>query len=126
MRARAGATDHGSAGLLAVWVAVLVLMAGSSATVWGAALAARHRAARTADLAALAAAAAAVRGTADPCTAAGRVTETVRADLATCAVLADGSVLVVVALRWRPGGSGPWGALRLPPARARARAGVPS
>ena len=111
MRARAGPTDRGSAGGLAVWVAVLVLMAGSSATVWGAALAA---------------AAAAVRGTADPCTAAVRVTETVRADLATCAVLADGSVLVVVALRWWPGGSGPWGALRLPPARARARAGVPS
>lgn len=115
------AADGGSAGLFTVWVAAVVVAAAVAAVVWGAALVARHRAGRTADLAALAAAAGAQSGLPDPCRAARRVAESVHAGLESCAVLADRSVLVVV--RLPPAAPGPWG-LVLPPARARARAGA--
>ena len=112
--------DRGSVGLLAVWVALVVLAATTAALVWGAALVARHRAERTADLAALAAAGEAARVVAEPCRAAVRVAQGVGAGVAACDVLPDRSVLVVVELaipRVVPG-------LDLPPARARARAGA--
>ena len=112
--------DRGSAGLLAVWVAFVVLAATTAALVWGAALVARHRAERTADLAALAAAGEAARAVAQPCRAAVRVAEGVGAGVAACDVLPDRSVLVVVEHaipRVLPG-------LDMPPARARARAGA--
>ena len=113
-------TDRGSAGLLAVWVAFVVLAATMAALVWGAALVTRHRAERTADLAALAAAGEAVTAVAQPCQAAARVAQGVGAVVAACDVLPDRSVLVVVELaipRVVPG-------LDMPPARARARAGA--
>jgi len=112
--------DGGSAGLLAVWVAFVVLAATTAALVWGAALVARHRAERTADLAALAAARDAATVAAPPCRAAVRVAQGVGAAVAACEVLPDRSVLVVVELavaRVLPG-------LDMPPARARARAGA--
>jgi secretion/DNA translocation related TadE-like protein len=112
--------DGGSAGLLAVWAALVVLTATTAALVWGAALVARHRVERTADLAALAAAGAAVRAAALPCGAAVRVAREAGGVVSVCTVLPDRSVLVVVALavpQVVPG-------LDMPPARARARAGA--
>lgn len=114
-------SEQGSAGLLAVWVAAVVLAATTAAVVWGGAIVARHRAARTADLAALAAAQAAFSAGPMPCAAADRVAGPVGAVVTACRLLSDGSVLVVVELGvpvTLPG-------LDMPPARARARAGVP-
>ena len=116
--------DHGSAGLLAVWVASLVVLATVLAVGWGGVVLARHRAGHVADLAALAAARSAQLGAADPCSAAVEVAAAGGARLESCRELADGSTRVVVAvdgpvagelLRWLDTG----------PARARARAGVP-
>ena len=118
--------QRGSAGLLAVAAAAVVLAATLVALTWGSAVTARHRAARTADLAALAAAQAAADGLPDPCAAASQVAGASRATVASCEVLADGSVLVVVEVPLLPGASA--GGLldpRVPPARGRARAGVP-
>jgi secretion/DNA translocation related TadE-like protein len=121
--------DRGSAGLLAVWAAALVLTVGTAAMVWGTAVAARHRAARTADLAALAAADILVNGGGDPCAAARRVAvaTTPTAGVPTCSVLGD-SVLVVVELPLSGSNAGGGLLARLvadmPPARGRARAGV--
>ncbi|MDQ1599211.1 MAG: hypothetical protein QOD68_685 [Actinomycetota bacterium] len=115
--------DRGSAGLLAVWVAAVVVASAVVAVVWGGVLVARHRAGRTADLAALAAAGGLARGT-EPCPAAARVAAAAGADLTSCAVLPDGSVLVVVEVPALPRLATTWG-LDVPPARARARAGPP-
>lgn len=114
--------EVGSAGLLAVWVAAVVVAAATAAVVWGAALVARHRAGRTADLVALAAAAQVQAGNPDPCGAAGRLAALAGAVVESCRVLPDRSVLVVV--RLHRSAPGPWG-LVVPPARARARAGRP-
>jgi secretion/DNA translocation related TadE-like protein len=97
--------------------------------VWGTAVAARHRAARTADLAALAAADTLVNGGGDPCAAARRVAvaTTPAAEVPTCSILGD-SVLVVVELPLAGSSVGAGLLARLvadmPPARGRARAGV--
>jgi len=120
--------DRGSAGLLAVAAAAVVLAATVVALTWGSAVTARHRAARTADLAALAAARAAAAGRPDPCAAAGRVAAASRATVASCAVLTDGSVLVVVEVPVLASpATSPRGLLErhLSPARGRARAGAP-
>ena len=119
--------DRGSAGLLAVAAAAVVLAATVVALTWGSAVTARHRAARTADLAALAAARAAADGLPDPCAAANRVTAASRATMAACELLADGSVLVVVEIPVLASTATPGGLLdaHVPPARGRARAGVP-
>lgn len=117
---RSGPAEAGSAGLVMVWVAAVVVAAAIAAVAWGAALVARHRAGRTADLAALAAAAEVQAGAPDPCRAAGRLAATAAAEVESCSVLPDGSVLVVV--RLPPRAPGPWN-LVLPAARARARAG---
>ena len=115
--------DRGSAGLLAVWAAVVVVAVTTTAAAWGAVVVARHRAGRAADAAALAGAAAVVRLAADPCGSAARVATAAGAVLEVCRVLADRSVLVVVAVRTPPGGT--VAGLDVPPARARARAGAP-
>jgi secretion/DNA translocation related TadE-like protein len=118
--------QRGSAGLLAVAAAAVVLAATLVALTWGSAVTARHRAARTADLAALAAAQTAAAGLPDPCAAASQVAGASRATVASCEVLADGSVLVVVEVPLLAGAASgaPLGA-NMSPARGRARAGVP-
>lgn len=116
---RAG--DSGSAGLLALWAALVVLSVAGAGALYGGAVASRHRATAAADLAALAAASSAARGSAQPCDAAGRVAGAQRARLESCHLAGDGSVLVEVTVRV-PGLVGLLGA-RLGPARARARAG---
>jgi secretion/DNA translocation related TadE-like protein len=118
--------QRGSAGLLAVAAAAVVLAATLVALTWGSAVTARHRAARTADLAALAAARAAADGLPDPGAAASQVAGAGKATVASCEVLADGSVLVVVEVPLLAGATSA-GLLhpRVPPARGRARAGVP-
>jgi secretion/DNA translocation related TadE-like protein len=115
------AADRGSA---TVWVAIICLVTWSVATVAlsvGAAVAARHRAVSSADLAALAGARTLADGSSDPCSAAQRVAAATRARLVACDRLPDGSLQVVtevglppILARWS----------NLPPARARARAGV--
>jgi secretion/DNA translocation related TadE-like protein len=117
--------DRGSAGLLAVSAAAVVLAATLVALAWGSAVAARHRAARTADLAALAAAQASADGFVDPCAAAVRVAAATAATVRSCGVLRDGSVLVVVDLPVLAGVPGGRLGLGMTPARGRARAGVP-
>jgi secretion/DNA translocation related TadE-like protein len=119
--------DRGSAGLLAVAAAAVVLAATVVALTWGSAVTARHRAARSADLAALAAAQAAAAGLPDPCAAAGRVAAASRATVTSCDVLADGSVLVVVAVPLLASTATTAGLLdaHVSPARGRARAGAP-
>jgi secretion/DNA translocation related TadE-like protein len=105
-----------------VWVAAVVLGATTAAVVWGGVVVARHRATRTADLAALAAARDAAAGLGQSCSAAVRVAGSAGADVVSCQVLPDGSVLVVVELPVPVAVAG----LDMPPARARARAGASS
>ena len=116
--------ERGSAGVLAVATAAVVLAATLVALTWGSAVIARHRAARTADLAALAAARAVAGGLPDPCAAAGQVAGASRATVVSCDVLADGSVLIVVEVPLVGGApsAGPLD-LHVSPARGRARAG---
>ena len=116
--------DRGSAGLLAVWVAALVVLAAVLAVCWGGVVLARHRAGSLADLAALAAARSAELGSAEPCSAAVEVAAAAGGRLEACEELADGSTGVVVAVEG-PMAGGPLGWLDTEPARARARAGVP-
>lgn len=71
-RRRRGA-EHGSATLLVLGCAVVVLAVGVVGSVLGAAIAVRHRAAAAADLAALAAAREAIFGPTAACTAAARI-----------------------------------------------------
>lgn len=112
--------DHGQAGLWSVWAAALVLAATTAVLTWGAAVETRQRAETVADMAALAAASAQVRGQ-DPCAPAHRVAQAQRGRLVTCAP-AVGAVAVVVEV---PASSTLLRRLDMPPARARARAGVP-
>lgn len=119
-----GTADRGSAGLLAVWAAVLVVLAAVLVVGWAGVLVARHRAGSLADLAALAAARTAALGTTEPCSAATRVAAAGGGRLESCRQLADGSTGVVVSVDG-PLVGGPLGWLQTGPARARARAGVP-
>ena len=104
-----------------LWVAMVVVAAAAAAVVWGNALVARHRAARTADLVALAAAAQVQAGNPQPCQEAGRLAAPAGAEVESCEVLPDRSVLVVV--RLHRSAPGPFGIV-LSAARGRARAGV--
>ena len=115
------AADRGSA---TIWVAIACLVTWSVALFAlsvGGVIAARHRAASAADLAALAGARTLVAGVGDPCAAAQRVAAAARARVVACDVLANGS-LQVVAEAALPRLLARWP--QLPPARARARAGV--
>jgi secretion/DNA translocation related TadE-like protein len=126
--ARTGPREDGSAGLLAVWAAALVVLAAVLVAGWAGVVVARHRAGSVADLAALAAARAVLLGgAADPCLAAGRVTIAGGGRLESCRLLADGSTGVVVAVDG-PAVGGPLGWLRTGPApgAAPARGGPPN
>ena len=115
------AADRGSA---TIWVAIACLVTWSVALFAlsvGGVIAARHRAASAADLAALAGARTLVAGVGDPCAAAQRVAAAAGARVVACDVLANGS-LQVVAEAALPRLLARWP--QLPPARARARAGV--
>jgi secretion/DNA translocation related TadE-like protein len=113
--------DRGQAGLWSVWACMVVLAAVMAVLGWSSALVARQRAENAADLGALAAASAQVRGE-EPCGTADRVARAQGARLVRC-VPEPGAVSLVVEV------VAPSSLLRrldLPPARARARAGVPS
>jgi secretion/DNA translocation related TadE-like protein len=115
------ATDRGSA---TVWVAIACLVTWAVAIFAlsvGGVVAARHRAASAADLAALAGAYRRAAGAGDPCAEAQLVAAATRARLVACDPLADGSLLVVAEVALPRLLTG-WP--HLPPARARARAGV--
>ena len=102
-----------------MWAATVVLAVTVAAVCWGAALTARQRAEAAADFAALAGARAQAQGE-EPCAAADLVAVAQDARLVRC-VLEPRAVSVVVEVRV------PSPALRrldMPPARARARAGV--
>jgi len=112
--------ERGLAGLWTVWATTVVLAVALGALAWSAALVAHHRAETAADLTALAAATAQVRG-GDPCGVAGRVAEAQGGRLVSCEPQPTSvSVLVEVATPSRM-----LRRLDMPPARARARAGVP-
>jgi secretion/DNA translocation related TadE-like protein len=111
--------EHGAAGLLTVWASAAVLAVAVTALAWGGALVARHRAGRAADIAALAGAATLQAG-GDGCTAAARLAGAQGARVTSCEVVAATTVLLEVAVDV-VGPAARWG--RLPPARARARAG---
>ena len=115
------AADRGSA---TIWVAIACLvtwLVALFALSVGGVIAARHRAASAADLAALAGAQTLVAGGGDPCVAAQRVAAAAGARVVACDVLANRS-LQVVAEAALPRLLARWP--QLPPARARARAGV--
>jgi secretion/DNA translocation related TadE-like protein len=113
--------DRGSA---TVWVAIACLVTWAVAIFAlsiGGVIAARHEAASAADLAALAGARTLAAGMSDPCAEAQRVAAGAKARVIACGVLTDGSLQVVVETalprllaRWP----------QLPPAQARARAGI--
>jgi secretion/DNA translocation related TadE-like protein len=106
--------------VLVVAVVGVLLSAALAVLAVGAALVTRQRAEASADLAALAGARALLRG-ADPCGAAGRVARAGPARLVGCRP-AGAAVLEVVVEVPLPGA---FRRLDMPPARARARAGVP-
>jgi secretion/DNA translocation related TadE-like protein len=108
--------DRGSATVLVLALAGLLVLVGLLLTALAAVAVTRHRAASTADLAALAAADLVLEGPDVACSAAARVTVRDRAELSSCHLEGD---VVEVAVALRPGGVlGTFGA-----ARAVARAG---
>jgi secretion/DNA translocation related TadE-like protein len=111
--------DGGAAGLLTVWASAAVLAVSVTALAWGGALVARHRADRAADIAALGGAAALQVG-GDGCTAAAGLAAAQGARVTSCRVIDATTLLLEVAVDV-VGPAARWG--RLPPARARARAG---
>lgn len=111
--------DRGSAGVWTVWAVVLVLSVCLGVLAWAGAVVARQRAENAADLAALAAARSHLGGL-DGCVAAARVAAASGARLVACRPgMSDVTVSVEVPL------AVPLRRLDMPPARARARAGVP-
>jgi secretion/DNA translocation related TadE-like protein len=110
--------DGGAAGLLTVGAAAAVLAVSVTALAWGGVLVARHRADRAADIAALGGAATLQTG-GDACSVAARLAAAQGARVTACRVI-DATVLLEVAVDVA-GPATRWG--RLPPARARARAG---
>ena len=103
-RPRPRVVDRGSAGLLAGWVAAVVVLSAVVASGWAGAVTARHRAGSIADLAALAAARATELGVAAPCAAAAEVAPRgARVELGGTGELVVVEVRVVVPL------PGPWG-----------------
>jgi len=119
-RARRGLRrDLGAGTVLLVAVVAVVLSAATVALGLAAALVTRQRAEAAADLAALAGAQALVRG-GDACGTARRVAAAGRARVVVCEPVGT-TVHLVVEVRL----PGVLGRLDMPPARARARAGVP-
>ncbi|MCY7373348.1 MAG: hypothetical protein LH461_06585 [Spirochaetaceae bacterium] len=112
--------DRGQGALWSLWAATVVLAVTVAVVSWAAALGARQRAEGAADLAALAGAGAQVRGE-NPCAAADLVARAHEARLVRC-VPEPAAVIVVVEVRVP---SATLRRLDVPPARARARAGVP-
>jgi secretion/DNA translocation related TadE-like protein len=116
---RGSGGDPGAGSVLLVAAVAVVLSGATCAMALAGALVSRQRAEAAADLAALAGAQALVRG-GDACGTAGRVAAAGRARLVVCQPVGSTVHLVVeVAL------PGILGRLDMPPARARARAGVP-
>jgi secretion/DNA translocation related TadE-like protein len=112
------ASGRGSATVWLLCCCGVVSLTGGAGVVLGAGLVARHRAEAAADLSALAGAALVLDGRAgDACDQAARVARAQGSRLLSCRVSAA-SVTVVAAT------TVPDGLLRLPPARARARAGA--
>ena len=108
--------ERGSATLLAVGVALLLLGAGLVGALWAAVSLGSHRAASAADLAALSAAQAVQSGDLDPCTSARRIAVGQQVELRGCVVEGETvSVVVVVRLQL--------GAVGSPAITAQARAG---
>jgi len=108
--------ERGSASLLAVGVALLLLGGGLVGALWAAVSLGSHRATSAADLAALSAAQAVQSGALDPCTSARRIALDQQVELRECAV--EGEIVsVAVAVRLD------LGAIGSPIATARARAG---
>ena len=113
--------QRGSAGVLAVLGCAVVVAATVGVLGWGSALESRQRAEAAADSAALAAAQASLAG-GDGCAAAHRVARAMAATVQECTVDPSSVAAVTVTVGLRLG----WlRALDMPPARARARAGVP-
>lgn len=119
--ARSGAPrDAGSAGLETLWAVAVVFAATLVGLTWAGAVSARQRAESAADLAALAGAQVVSRH-GDACLAAATVATASAARLTHCVPEEDGSVRVVVEVRWAARWATTFG---MPPARARARAGA--
>ncbi|HET6296825.1 MAG TPA: Rv3654c family TadE-like protein [Kribbella sp.] len=108
--------ERGSASLLAVGVALLLLGAGLVGALWAAVSLGSHRATSAADLAALSAAQAVQSGAFDPCASARRIAADQQVELRECAVEGE-LVSVTVAVRLE------LGAIGSPAATAEARAG---
>jgi secretion/DNA translocation related TadE-like protein len=108
------------AGLWTVWAALVVVAACLVVLAWATALVSRQRAEAAADLSALAAAQALVSG-GEPCPAGHRVADSAGARLVGCSTTGT-AVTVVVEVEAPPRAVL---GLDVPPARARARAGVP-
>jgi secretion/DNA translocation related TadE-like protein len=102
---RAERNERGAGTLLAVWVAMVLMVAGMVGVLWATVSVAAHRVAAAADLTALSAAQAVQSGDADPCSSAQRIATKLRVTLKTCAI--DGETAAVeVALPVRLGSLG--------------------
>ena len=113
-----GGNERGSGTVLVLVLIMLLCVAGGSAALIGAAISVRHQAETAADLAALSGASALQRG-ASPCPVADQIAGANGAALASCRVTGE---FLDVTVRLQPRGP----LARLPPARARARAGPAS
>jgi secretion/DNA translocation related TadE-like protein len=102
--------DDGSATVLLLALAAVVLLLGALTATLGAVAVARHRAASAADLAALAAADRALEGEGVACQAAARAAAAVSAGLEGCRLI--GLVADVVVGVRPPGALGSWGVAR--------------
>lgn len=118
-RAGSCSGDRGAGSVLLTAVVAVVLSAATAALALSGALVTRQRADAAADLAALAGAQALLRG-GDACVTAGRVAAVGRARVVACEPMGTSVYVVVEAAL-----PGVLGRLDMPPARARARAGVP-
>ena len=121
-RGRAVSVEAGSAGVLVIWAVSAVLAGTVGVLGWATAVQTRQRAEAAADLSALSAARAASWG-GPACQQAARVAVAMAAQVSDCTVdragTVDLTVEVAVTVAWLR-------VLDMPPARARARAGVPS
>ena len=116
-----GPRDAGLAALWTVWATGVVLSVTVATLAWAGAVQGRQRAENAADLAALAGARA-ERSGGDGCERAARVSQANGARLIRCEPVAGSLVMVVVEVA---SASRLLRGLDVPPARARARAGVP-
>jgi secretion/DNA translocation related TadE-like protein len=113
---RAEPGERGAGTLLAVWLSMVLMVAGMVGVLWATVSVAAHRVAAAADLTALSAAQAVQSGDADPCNSARRIATKLQVTLKTCAI--DGETAAVeVALPVR------LGSLGSPTLTSKARAG---